>query len=131
MSDDSIWNNILDELQKIREAVEPKPAPPAPPKPSGFIDEFKEFLNKYGVVGLAIAVIIGGAAGKLVSALVADILMPVITFFIPGGAWREATLVLGPIVLLIGDFVGALIDFLIIALVVFMLMKQLEKAPVK
>jgi large conductance mechanosensitive channel len=80
---------------------------------------------------LAIAVIIGGAAGKLVSALVADILMPIITFFIPGGAWREATLVLGPIVLLIGDFVGALIDFLIIALVVFMLMKQLEKAPVK
>jgi large conductance mechanosensitive channel len=131
MSDESIWNNILDELQKIREAVEPKPAPPAPPKPSGFIAEFKEFLDKYGVVGLAIAVIIGGAAGKLVSALVADILMPIITFFIPGGAWREATLVLGPIVLLIGDFVGAIIDFLIIALVVFMLMKQLEKSPVK
>ena len=130
MSDDS-FEKLLEHVKAIRESVEPKPAPPAPPAPTGFIAEFQAFLSKYGVIGLAIAVIIGGAAGKLVSSLVSDILMPVITFFIPGGAWREATLTLGPIVMMIGSFIGNVIDFLIIAIVVFMIMKQLEKSPVK
>jgi large conductance mechanosensitive channel len=130
MSDD-IQEKILDQLTKIREAVEPKPAPPAPPAPEGFTAEFMAFLSKYGVIGLAIAVIIGGAAGSLVSALVSDILMPIITFFIPGGAWRDATWAIGPVVLSIGHFIGAIIDFLIIALVVFLIMKQIEKTPLK
>jgi len=121
-----IQDKILEELQKIRETLEPKPAPPAPAAPEGFTAEFLAFLRKYGVIGLAIAVIIGGAAGSLVSALVSDILMPLITFFIPGGAWKEATLVLGPIVMSIGHFIGSLIDFLIIALVVFIIMKRIE-----
>jgi len=95
------------------------------------MNQFMEFLSKYGVVGLAIAVIIGGATGSLVSALVADILMPIITFFIPEGEWRYATLTLGPIVLAIGHFVDVLIDFLIIAVVVFILMKQIEKTSLK
>jgi large conductance mechanosensitive channel len=124
-----IQENILEELQRIREALEPKLTPPPPPTPKGFMNQFMAFLSKYGVVGLAIAVIIGGAAGSLVSALVADILMPILTFFIPGGEWRYATLTLGPIVLSIGHFVGVLIDFLIIAVVVFILMKQIEKTP--
>jgi len=118
---------MLRELRKIREAVEPKPAPPAPPAPTGFQAEFMAFLNKYGIIGLAIAFIIGGAAGALVSALVSDILMPIITFFIPGGGWREAVWMIGPIQLSIGHFVGSLIDFLVIALVVYVLMKQLSK----
>ena len=88
-------------------------------------------LNKYGIIGLAVGFIIGGAAGTLVSALVGDILMPIVTFFIPGGAWREAVLTLGPIQLSLGHFVGALIDFLIIALVIFALMKQLKKTGLK
>ena len=121
-----VQDNILEELQKIREALEPRPAPPAPAAPEGFTAEFMAFLRKYGVIGLAIAVIIGGAAGSLVSALVSDILMPLITFFIPGGAWKEATLVLGPVVMSIGHFIGSLIDFLIIALVVFIIMKRIE-----
>lgn len=121
-----IQDKILEELQKIRETLEPKPAPPAPAAPEGFTAEFMAFLRKYGVIGLAIAVIIGGAAGSLVSALVSDILMPLITFFIPGGAWKEATLVLGPVVMSIGHFIGSLIDFLIIALVVFIIMKRIE-----
>jgi large conductance mechanosensitive channel len=128
---DEVQEKILEQLTKIREAVEPKPAPPAPPAPEGFSAEFMAFLSKYGVIGLAIAVIIGGAAGSLVSALVSDILMPIITFFIPGGTWREATWVIGPIVLSVGHFIGALIDFLIIALVVFLIMKQVEKTPLK
>lgn len=130
MSDDNIQEKMLNELEKIRVALEPKPAPPAP-KPKGMWAEFMEFLNKHKVVGLAIAVIIGGAASKLVSSLVSDILMPIITFFIPGGAWREATLTIGPIVMMIGSFIGAVMDFIIIALVIFFLMKQLEKSELK
>jgi large conductance mechanosensitive channel len=122
---------ILEELRKIRQAVEPKPPAPAQPAPKGFKDEFMVFLNKYGIIGLAVAFIIGGAAGALVSALVGDLLMPVVTFFIPGGAWRTATLTIGPIVLGIGDFIGKLIDFVIITLVVYFLMKQLTKTGLK
>ena len=130
LSDENM-KEMVEHLKAIRESVEPKPAPPAAPAPKGFMAEFQAFLSKYGVIGLAIAVIIGGAAGKLVSSLVADILMPLITFFIPGGAWREATLTLGPIVMMVGSFLGNVIDFLIIAVVIFIIMKQLEKSPLK
>ena len=128
---DEVQEKILEQLTKIREALEPKPASPAPAAPKGFTAKFMAFLSKYSVIGLAIAVIIGGAAGSLVSALVSDILMPLITFFIPGGAWREATLAIGPVILSLGHFIGAIIDFLIIALVVFLIMKQIEKTPLK
>ena len=130
MSIDNTQEKMLEELRKIREAVDPKPIPPPPP-PKGFMAEFIDFLNKHGVIGLAIAVIIGGAAGNLVSALVGDILMPIITPFIPEGAWREAVLTLGSIQLSIGHFTGALLDFVIMALVVYFLMKQLTKTGLK
>ena len=89
----------------------------------GVVDEFMAFLNKHKVIGLAVAFIIGAAAAKLVTALVTDIIMPVIGALIPGGDWRTFVLQLGPVNLMIGDFAGALIDFLIIALVVFMIVK--------
>ena len=120
---------ILEELVKIREALTAAPAPP--PEPEGFWIEFIDFINKYGVVGLAIGFIIGSASKDLVNALVADILMPVITFFIPGGAWKEATLSVGPVVLSLGHFVGALLDYLIISLIVFYLMKALKRTSLK
>ena len=130
MSDES-FEKLLEHVEAIRASVEPKTTPPAAPAPEGFISEVHAFLSKYGGIGLAIAVIIGGAAGKLVSSLVADILMPIVTFFIPGGAWRETTLTVGPIVMMVGSFIGNVVDFLIIAVVVFIIMKQLEKSPVK
>lgn len=130
MSETGTQEMILDELRKIRESLEAKPAPPPPP-PSGFFEEFMQFLNKYGVIGLAIAFIIGGAASRLVSSLVNDILMQVIFFFVPKGDWRGAVLVLGPINLMVGSFAGAILDFLIIAVVVFVLMKQLVKTGLK
>ena len=116
----------MGELKKIRMAVEPKPEPPAP-KPEGIRAEFRAFLEKRNVVGLALAVIIGGAAGKLVSALVEDILMPIISVFMPSGGWREASIAIGEDKLLYGHFAGAILDFLIIALIVFVIIKQLEK----
>jgi large conductance mechanosensitive channel len=88
---------------------------------------FIAFLKEYGIIGLAIAVIIGAAVGKLVGSFVGDIVMPIVTFFIPGGNWREATLALGPIVLKLGSFIGNIIDFVIIALVVYLMAKWILK----
>ena len=89
----------------------------------GFMQEFMDFLKKHQVVGLAVAFIMGGAATKLVSAIVADIIMPIIGVLIPGGDWRKITLDAGPVKFLVGDFAGAVIDFVIIALVIFMIVK--------
>ena len=66
------------------------------------LKQFWEFIREYGVLGLAIAVIIGGKMNALVSSVVDGILMPVITFFIPGGDWRTTTLDIGPVHLLLG-----------------------------
>lgn len=95
----------------------------------GIISEFKEFLKEYKVLGLAIAFIIGVAATALVQSLVNNIIMPIITPFIPGGAWQKATFSIGSIVISWGAFLGALINFIIIALVVFLIMKTVDKKP--
>jgi large conductance mechanosensitive channel len=89
--------------------------------------EFKEFLDEYKIVGLAVAFIIGVAATALVQALVNYIVMPIITPFIPGGAWQTATAKLGPIVLSWGAFLGAVINFVVIAFVVFIIAKKFFK----
>lgn len=91
------------------------------------VHEFMEFIKKHQVLGLAVAFIIGSASTKLVTAIVNDIVMPVVGAIIPGGDWRKAVWEVGPIKWLIGDFVGALIDFIIIALVVFVVVKFLIK----
>ncbi|MCW3991180.1 MAG: MscL family protein [Candidatus Bathyarchaeota archaeon] len=129
MSNYETQREILGELKKIRMAVEPKPEPPTP-KPEGFRTEFRVFLEKRNVVGLALAVIIGGAAGNLVSALVEDILMPIVSVFIPSGGWRVAFIAIGDDKLLYGHFAGAILDFLIIALIIFVIMRQLEKVGI-
>ena len=89
--------------------------------------EFREFIKEYKVMGLAIAFIMGAAATTLVQSLVNNIVMPLITPFIPGGAWQTATFSMGPIVIGWGAFVGALINFIIIALVVFFVAKFVLK----
>ena len=89
--------------------------------------EFKEFLDEYKVMGLAVAFIIGVALTTLVQAFVNYIIMPIITPFIPGGAWKEATFSMGPIVISWGAFLAALINFVIIAFVVFMIAKYMFK----
>ncbi|HIH23126.1 TPA: MscL family protein [Candidatus Micrarchaeota archaeon] len=88
-----------------------------------FVDEFMVFLNKHKVIGLAIAFIIGAAATKLVTAIVQDLIMPIIAVLTPNGDWRMSILQIGPMKFLIGDFAGALIDFLIVSLVIFLLVK--------
>jgi large conductance mechanosensitive channel len=93
----------------------------------GFNQEFMEFLQKYQVIGLAVAFVIGTAASKLVTSLVADIIMPIVGVLTPGGNWRESVLQIGPVKFLMGDFVGAIIDFLIIAVVIFLTVKYVMK----
>jgi large conductance mechanosensitive channel protein len=98
------------------------------------LDQFKKFMLETNAFSLAIGVVIGGAVAKLVSALVADLLMPIISLILPGGAWREFSISLGeghdP--LKIGDIMGATIDFLIIAVVVYVVIVKLFKIqPVK
>jgi large conductance mechanosensitive channel len=92
-----------------------------------FIKEFNDFLTKYGVIGLAVAFVMGAAITKLVTALVADIIMPIIGALIPGGDWRAAIWNAGSIKFMVGDFAGALIDFIIIAIVIFMVVKNIVK----
>ena len=89
----------------------------------GFLSEFSGFLKKHQVLGLAVAFIIGAAATKLVTAIVTDIVMPIVAVLVPGGDWRASILQLGPVKLMIGDFVGSLIDFIIVAFVVFLMVK--------
>jgi large conductance mechanosensitive channel len=103
----------------------------------GMISEFRAFLTKSNALALAIGVIIGAAIGNVVSALSADILMPVISLFLPGGNWRQARYVItsstdatGRVVenaILYGHFIGVVIDFVVIALVVFLITKSLLK----
>jgi len=87
--------------------------------------EFKEFLKEYKIIGLAVAFIIGVAATTLVKSFVDNIIMPIITPFIPGGQWQTATWTIGPIVISWGAFLGSAINFIIIALVVFLIAKAI------
>ncbi len=91
------------------------------------IGEFLEFLNEYKVVALAIAFIVGVAATALIKSLVDNVIMPIITPFIPGGAWQTATFSIGPIVIGWGAFLGQIINFVIIAFVVFFVAKKVLK----
>lgn len=93
----------------------------------GLLNEFKEFLKEYKVVGLAVAFIMGAAATALVTALVNDVIMPLITPFVPGGDWKIAKLALGPFLFGWGDFVSAIINFVIIAFVIFIIVKMVLK----
>ncbi|MFA5259005.1 MAG: MscL family protein [Candidatus Pacearchaeota archaeon] len=87
------------------------------------IKEFFEFLKEYKVIGLAVAFIMGLAANQLIKSLVDNIIMPIITFLVPGGAWKTATFSMGPIVISWGAFLGDLIYFIVIAFVIFMIAK--------
>ena len=92
--------------------------------------EFREFLLKQNALALAVGVIIGAAIGKVVSGLVDDVIMPVLGLILPGGDWRNAQMVLsGNNAIKYGDLVGRIVDFVIVALVVFVIVKALLEKP--
>jgi large conductance mechanosensitive channel len=93
--------------------------------------DFKSFALKGNVVDLAVAVVIGGAFGKIVSALVADIIMPLVGLVTPNQEWR--TWQTPALKLKVGDLMGAVVDFFIVAMVLFLVVVKLggrfRKAP--
>ena len=90
----------------------------------GFIGEFKEFISRGNVMDMAVGVIIGGAFGTIVSSLVEDVITPIIGLIC--GSSDFSSLKIGPVN--IGNFINAVIDFLIIALVLFCVIKAFNKA---
>ena len=87
------------------------------------LKEFKDFLLKQNVVALAIAVVIATALTALVKALVDDFIMPIVVAIGPGGEWQKATWSVGSVKFGIGDFVAAVINFLIIGFVAWRISK--------
>lgn len=118
-------DEMLEELKKIRMSLEKAP-PPEPPK--GFVNEFKDFLSKYKILGLAVAFVLGLYLGALVKALVEDFIIPLLGLAIPGLS-NLATFSIGVLkqTFGIGDFLVALITFIIVALIVFIIVKVAKR----
>lgn len=95
------------------------------------IKEFKEFIMRGNVMDLAVAVIIGGAFGKIVSSLVSDILMPLIGLIIGGIDFSGLAFTVGSAKVTYGNFINNVIDFLIISLVIFLMIKGLDSLKKK
>lgn len=136
-------DKMLQELKRIRELLEPKPAPPPPPPPKGLWKEFIDFLSKYKVMGLAVAFIMGVYLGALVQALVKSLILPIIGLAIPGLGNLSTFKIAIPSTTLdaqgnppadyagqifgVGDFLVAFITFIIVAFVIFILVKITKK----
>ena len=120
-------DEMLKELKQIRELLAAKPAPPPPP-PKGLWNEFKSFIENYKVMGLAVAFILGVYLGLLVQSMVSNLVMPIIGLALPGMD-NLSTLVIpvGNQEFGIGAFLVALITFIIVALVIFLLVKVTKK----
>ena len=98
-------------------------------KKKGLMAEFKEFVMRGNVIDLAVGVIIGGAFGAIVSSLVDDIIMPVISLFTKGMDFSKLAIQINAETTLnYGNFISAVINFLIMALVIFLMVKAINKA---
>lgn len=92
------------------------------------LKEFRDFALRGNVIDLAVGVIIGGAFGKIVGSLVNDILMPLIGLALGGINFAEQAFTIGEAVILWGAFVQTVIDFVIIAFIIFLIVKAANKA---
>jgi large conductance mechanosensitive channel len=118
-------DEILEELKKIRVSLEKAP-PPTPPK--GFVNEFKDFISKYKILGLAVAFILALYLGILVQALVKDFIIPLLGLAIPGLTnLASYTVEVLNQTFGIGEFLVALITFIIVALIVFVVVKVAKR----
>jgi large conductance mechanosensitive channel len=91
--------------------------------------EFKAFLIKQNVLALAIAVVVGAALTKVVDSLVADFIMPIVGAVTPGGTWRQWTLDAGAVSFGVGNFLNAVLNFLIVGFVAWRLTKVFIQPP--
>ena len=117
---------ILRVLREIKALLEPKSTSPPPP-PNGLWNEFLDFISKYKVMGMAVAFILGLYLGALVQALVNDLVMPIITLATPRVEWE--LYMVGPF--RVGHFIGTLITFLLMAFVVFLIVKMTRKLGIE
>ena len=92
-----------------------------------FIEEFKKFISRGNVMDMAVGIIIGGAFTAIVGSLVADIITPIIGMILGGVNFSELAVTVGSAQLTYGNFIQAIINFLIIAWVVFMIVKSMNK----
>lgn len=97
----------------------------------GMLKEFKEFAMKGNIVDLAVAVVIGGAFGNIVKALNDSIISPIIAALLGKGGMRDLSFMVGKTVFPIGMFIQAVIDFVLIALVLFLIIKALNSMKKK
>jgi large conductance mechanosensitive channel len=118
-------DEMLEELKQIRELLAAKPTPP--PAPKGLWNEFKSFIESYKVMGLAVAFIIGVYLGLLVQSLAKDLLLPVIGLVLPVSDLASLQYIVGEQVFGVGNFLVALITFIIVALVIFILVKLTKR----
>ena len=93
--------------------------------------EFKEFALKGNVIDLAVAVVIGGAFGKIVSSLVNDIIMPVIAYLTSGVNFTDMMYVKGSVTIAYGNFIQSIVDFIIIAFSIFIAIRLITKSRKK
>ncbi len=91
------------------------------------IKEFKEFISRGNVIDLAVGIIIGTAFKAIVSSLVNDIIMPVVGILIGGISFAEMNVTIGSAVVNYGLFIQAVIDFLIISFVIFLMVKGINQ----
>ena len=118
-------DDIVSELRDIKKLLMP---PPAAAAPKGMWNEFKAFLEQYKVLGLAVGFIMGLYLGSLVKALVTDLVLPIVAFVLPPGT-NVNTIMLGPFG--VGDFTNNLLTFIIVALVIFLIVKAATRANIK
>ncbi|MBN8675633.1 MAG: large conductance mechanosensitive channel protein MscL [Chitinophagales bacterium] len=97
----------------------------------GMLKEFKDFAMKGNIVDLAVAVIIGGAFGKIVTALTDSIIMPVIALLMGKGGMSDVTFSIGSTIFPVGIFLQAVIDFILIAIVLFLVIKAMNSMKKK
>ena len=95
------------------------------------IGEFKEFIAKGNVMDMAVGVIMGSAFGKIVSSIVSDILMPLIGVIIGGIDFKNLKVVIGKSEITYGNFIQNVIDFFIIAICIFFMVKIIDKITKK
>ena len=125
-------DQIVEELREIKKLLTPAPAAPPPPPPKGMKNEFIDFLSKYKVMGLAVAFILGLYLGAVVQALVKDLIMPVIGLALPGlGNLSTITSSVGKQIFQWGDFAIAVITFIIVAFVIFLIVKITNKVGIQ
>ena len=97
------------------------------------LKEFAKFLKEFNIVSLAVGFVMGTASTALVGSLVKDVLMPIAEPLMGAESWREAVWNIGPVQIAIGSFAAEFFNFLILALIIFIIAKKLLKmeAPVK